>query len=330
MTFDIYAFADYSASSPISEQRKHIVLALYDRQHGKVQTLRGLSRAELWIKMYSLLAKATTEGRRVLFGFDHSYTFPSGFYQTLMGKEVSQWSELLTFLSEGNDTLPPLGEPIPVAHYGQLVKTYYTDASSQEALKWLAARFESTTLPRDWAASVNEWFAKNYLAHPLGGPFWGPNFHSQITKPAFPFGPDIREKRLVETYCQSLNRMTMKSIYQIGGNGSVGLQALYGMSYLHQLLRFCEDKDISIFAWPFDGWEPPRAAHVLLEVYPTLYNDGLRSDEDDARACVTWMKEYDEQRFLLRPPVFLSDDEAQLVRLEGWVPGVGSSSRVQK
>lgn len=322
MTFDVYAFADYSASSPVREQRKHIVLAIYDRATDKHTVIKDLSRVELWIEMATLLDLATSAGQRVLFGFDHSYSFPSGFFQTLTNTPWGNWYTLLQWLRIPHEGIPQPGEPIPPALYRQLANKYDGASFATSALNWLEDAFQGCSLPREWAESVNRWFSQNYLEDYRGGPFWGPNFQTQVTKPSFPFGEGFQEKRLVEEYSQKLKGKAMKSIYQIGGNGSVGLQALYGISYLHQLLLFSEHKDIPIFCWPFDGWSPTSLHHVLTEVYPTLYNYGSRSDEEDAMACVTWMKEHDERGGLFERPAFLSGQESDVARLEGWVPGV--------
>lgn len=83
------------------------------------------------------------------------------------------------------------------------------------------------------------------------------------------------------------------------------------MSYLYHLLSWRDERDIPVFCWPFDGWEVPPRHHVLVEVYPTLYHRGFRSDEEEAKACVTWAAQRDEADSLLKQPLRARDDLAK-------------------
>ncbi|KEO82750.1 hypothetical protein [Tumebacillus flagellatus] len=185
------------------------------------------------------------------------------------------------------------------------------------ALLKSAASCLSEWNPRDWAAQANAVIAAR-TGHSTG-PFWGAHFRAQVKKPNFPHAElRLPERRLVETRNRSL-----KPIYQLGGNGAVGLQSLFGMPYLAHLRRFCREQGILLHAWPFDGWEIPAHGHVLVEVYPTLYNRGQRTDENDAEACVTALAELDQRDELL--PLFhpkLNDEERKRAGMEGWVLGV--------
>ncbi len=122
------------------------------------------------------------------------------------------------------------------------------------------------------------------------GPFWGPNF-KQIYKPEFSFEQaGICERRIVEQ-----REKKMKTIYQIGGAGAVGLQSIAGMYHLYQLLKECKNKNVPISCWPFNGWALPTQGHVLVEIYPLLMNSGTKSDENDARETVLTVAELDER-----------------------------------
>lgn len=332
MHFHVYAFADYSGSATISTQRKRIVLAIFDRTTNDTTIVHGMSRFELWLYMCLLLKHATKSGKRVIFGFDHSYSFPQGFYEIVYGLPWRKWSDLTCAISQGNTYIPPVGDSTKKSPVDFSILDMYRNTRTQahddelfgqRLLQNNVLMFKNAISPQNFAQTVNT-YLKNTLRVPgEGGPFWGPSFPFQKTKPRFPYETYSPEKRLVEQNCLLWQGKHMKSIYQLGGHGSVGLQSLYGIAYLGQLLRVCHENAIPIFAWPFDGWLPPFDHHVLLEVYPTLYNREARSDETDARACIEWFKEEDNcGRLHLARPSFLSDDTVELVRREGWVHGV--------
>jgi metallothiol transferase len=272
--FDLYAFADYSGAESLAAQRKHIVLAAGD---GQELHLHHHTRESLYTALCDLLLQAHREGKRVLFGVDHSYSFPSGFYEAVTGRQQTSWDDLL-------DLLPPHAKP------------------------------------REWAAAINALLVEK-MDLPLGsaGPFWGANFKPQERDPKFPHHEvNLPERRLVE-----LRDRRLKPIYKLGGAGSVGLQSLFGIPQLARLRRFCREHDIPLHAWPFDGWELPANGHVLAEVYPTLYNHGTRTDENDAAACVTHLAACDAQAKLL--PLFqpeLPPADRARAQLEGWVLGI--------
>jgi hypothetical protein len=234
----------------------------------------------------------------VLLGFDHNYSFPAGFYEAAAGEPLPHWRRLLDWLA---DSLEAEAEPAS----GEL-------------------------RPRLWAARTNA-----VLAGRLGtaeGPFWGPHF--EPSRRSFPFAQEearLPERRVVET-----RRPGMKTAYQLGGAGSVGLQTLFGMAHLRQLLRFCRERGIPLHAWPFDGWSPPPEAHVLVEAYPTRYWTDLRergvisasarrTDQGDAKVCVIWAREEDRLGRLdgwFAEPPGLTQAECRRIKLEGWILGV--------
>jgi hypothetical protein len=162
-----------------------------------------------------------------------------------------------------------------------------------------------------------------------GGPLWGPHFiplkHTfpyefKVHEPSIPF--TLHEHRLVER-----RAVGMKTFYQIGGAGSIGLQSLHGMYHLHELLERCKREGIPLYAWPYDGWNVPDEGHLLVEVYPTLYLKGSkakRSDAGDAAACTAWVSEQDRQgalgMLLSCPPI--EEEYLQRALLEGWIAGL--------
>jgi hypothetical protein len=288
--FDRYLFADYSGAKSTYLQKKHIALAdatveMASRGEANVMT-RCYTRESLIVDVQNRLAEATAAGQRVLLGFDHSYSFPVGFYETVTGEEWTSWEQLLSLLQQGGAGLPPVGEA-----------------------------------PRVWAQQANQRIAA-LTGVDGGGPFWGPNF-IQRKNPQFPFGTT----RLVERRVTEASERRMKTIYQIGGAGAVGLQALFGIGYLARLRTWCREQGIFLFAWPFDGWELPEYGHVLVEVYPTLFNTGPRTDEEDARACALGLAVRDLKGTLAAcflPPH--TADARERARLEGWVVGVSTQS----
>ena len=170
--------------------------------------------------------------------------------------------------------------------------------------------------PRQWALEINL-----IISRKLGftaGPFWGPGF-VQNKNPHFPHDQNnFSARRLVE---RAMPRM--KPVYQIGGIGAGGFQALYGIRYLAGLRNFCFEKQILLHCWPFDGWKPPEDSHVLIEIYPGFYNQGTKSDHNDAVSCVNWFKSrLTQNQFsrLFNPP--LSEQAQSVVRREGWIPGI--------
>lgn len=316
MRFDMYAFADYSGSQSAAEQRKRIVLAQFEHRTGEFIVTKGLSRLELWVKIVDMLHNATARGQRMLFGFDHSYSFPLGFYKAMSGQEWASWPHLLNLLAEPQGVLPALGEDWSKRQLQQARARFAQHTYARDALDWMIPRFEGSLPAREWAKRVNERFGN-------GGPFWGANWPVQMNKPKHMYGPRLPELRLVEQACQTWQHKNMKSIYQLGGVGSVGLQSLYGMRYLRELIVYCQSHAIPLTAWPFDGFSAKEQGHVLTEVYPTLYNNGVRSDEEDAKSCVSWFLEQDQRGGLVwEPPQFLSKKETQRATLEGWVHGI--------
>jgi hypothetical protein len=276
--FDIYAFADYSGYRTESDQKKSIALSVI----GLNENEQSYTRESLRVKIQSILVKASDENERVIFGFDHSYSFPVGFYDAITGAEWGKWEQLIELLGYGSPELPPINDE-----------------------------------PREWAKIANNILCKN-LRIDGGGPFWGANFKYQQTKPKFPYEESFKEKRLTEERCPKT-----KPIYQLGGNGAVGLQSLYGIQHLAKLRHDLKIIGIKLFCWPFEGWELPSNGHVLVEIYPGLFNKKSKGDAEDAKACSEWLYEQDKTNRLVKwfnPKI--KDDELKRASLEGWILGV--------
>jgi hypothetical protein len=284
--FDLYAFADYSGSKSEYQQRKAIALSVIDNNKKQLYTDHTYTRESLRNFFITILVKASSEKKRIMFGFDHSYSFPVGFYDIVAGEKWETWEQLLDLLYNGGQELPPVNDR-----------------------------------PREWAKAVNDLICKR-LGLPKG-PFWGPNFKEQQKSPEFPFKSwNMKEKRLVEERVPQT-----KPVYKIGGPGSVGLQSIYGIQNLVELRNEIRSRGIELFCWPFDGWDLPSSGHMLVEIYPKLFNKKSKNHLQDAEACSEWLYEQDKKSRLLDwldPDNFKmeSRNELQRASLEGWIIGV--------
>ncbi len=284
--FDLYAFADYSGSKFEYQQRKAIALSVIDNNEKQLYSDHTYTRESLRNFFVSMLSKASLEKKRIIFGFDHSYSFPVGFYDIIAGKKWKTWEQLLDLLCNNGQELTSINDR-----------------------------------PREWAKAANDLICKK-LDLPKG-PFWGPHFKDQLKNPEFPFKSwNMKEKRLVEERVPQT-----KPVYKIGGNGSVGLQSLYGIQNLVELRKEIKSRSIELFCWPFDGWNVPSSGHVLVEIYPKLFNKKSKNHLQDAEACSKWLYEQDKKSRLLDwfdPNNFKleSRNELQRISLEGWIIGV--------
>jgi hypothetical protein len=321
--FDWYAFADYSGAGREAEQRKHIAWAV-DRGNGIVVT-QGLTRWGLLESVSGLLRAAQMEGKRVLFGFDHNYGFPQGFYEALHGSAPADWRQVLEgYAVSVASFLQKEGRGPAGANKAGYTSTWNRGGCMDD---FIAEALRSWS-PRDWARSVNEAIGMGIGS--LQGPFWGTLFERRPE--ASLFGERrhssglcfrFRERRLVEERFRRL-----KPAFQLGGIGSVGQQSLQGMLHLYKLLRLCSAEGIPVHVWPQDGCRVPAGGHLAVEVYPTLALEleGIvapRTDAGDAVASVRWMRRVDGEG-LLRGLLLANfrDEQWQRVRLEGWVLGV--------
>lgn len=135
-----------------------------------------------------------------------------------------------------------------------------------------------------WSVRVNQYFTEHF--HIEAGPFWGPSFKMQRRKPNFPFHQFFKEKR----HCEELVPRT-HSIFQLGGNGSVGLQSLHGIVFLKELTEFLVTRKIPVHIWPNMGLEiPSPPALLVLETYPGILNDDLKSDKNDALSIFDFLQ----------------------------------------
>lgn len=282
--FDAFIAIDFSGSKHPYLQRKYIAFAETD--HGLTNPIvkTGFTRSNTISFLVERLGYHNMQGNRILLGFDFCYSFPAGFWAALTNSQEN-WAKVTKGIAEGVSGLPAIIE-------------------------------EPQSNARLWADSANKNITES-LSSP-SGPFWGANF-SQAKDPRF-FSrciPPFQQYRLVEYRLPGC-----KSIFKIGGQGSVGLQSLCGIPLLERLQSLCLERGIPLHAWPFEGWNPTKN-NVLVEWYPAIHNAGLKSDKNDAVACVEWAKSEDAQGTLTRyfhPDLSLT--EKTQAEFEGWVLGV--------
>jgi hypothetical protein len=282
--FDVYIAVDFSGSKDQSRQKSSIVVA--EAQCGtasKIQKDR-FTRWEAVLYLLQRILHYNSDGKRVLCGFDFCYAFPRGFWSDLTDRSEA-WDEVIADMANGLAQLPAIEE-----------------------------KPESNA--RRWAEIVNQKISRRFEIG--SGPFWGPGF-SQLKDPRFPFSKvSFSEYRLAERRGPGF-----KPIFKIGGQGAVGLQSLCGMPYLHHIRTTCLQQKAPLHCWPFDGWEPEGPAHFLVEWYPALYNEGTKSHEADALACVNWAMELDGREGLRSYFVpDLSEEKRNQATIEGWVLGI--------
>lgn len=283
--FDVYIAIDFSGSKDTVRQRHGIAVAETEQGSSPHVRANEFTRFEaVWYLLQRILHH-NSKGKRVLCGFDFQYSFPEGFWYALTGL-TEIWGDIVRGMAEGVPGLPAVVE-----------------------------KPESNA--RRWAELANKKISGGHLGVKVG-PFWGPN-HSQSINPEFPFSKvAFNEYRLTEKRGPGF-----KPIFKVGGQGSVGLQSLCGMPYLFQIRTTCLQQKVGFHCWPFEGWGPEGSKHFMVEWYPALYNQGQKSDENDALACVEWAKEVDDRGELLTYLTpSLSDAEKARAAIEGWVLGI--------
>ncbi|MDF2934687.1 MAG: hypothetical protein K0Q90_60 [Paenibacillaceae bacterium] len=321
--FDWFAFADYSGAAEAAAQRRAIAWAV-DRGDGKgIAVVQGVTRQGLLQEAVALLLEAERKGKRVLFGFDHNYGFPSGFYEALWGAEPVSWEQITGDYCKSVEHFAGWQERGGARGRGEPADNHKKGSCGVDG----SMRLEQWS-PREWARAAN-----GQITLALGvaeGPFWGSRFGPKPGAGLFRTfsladGRSfvLHDRRLVEERYRRL-----KPGYQLGGIGSVGQQTLYGVLYLRELLELCKEAGVAVHIWPQHGTRIPDTGHVAAEVYPTLSLAmegirGPRTDAGDAAACVSWLSRLDREGGLEELlALSFGEEEWQRARLEGWVLGV--------
>ncbi len=92
--FDAFLFADYSGAASESAQRRAIALWRLDRGASPRKVRGPFTRQELREAVLGALLEATREGRRVLFGIDHQWSWPRDLWRAA-GLDGLSWREAL-------------------------------------------------------------------------------------------------------------------------------------------------------------------------------------------------------------------------------------------
>jgi hypothetical protein len=131
---------------------------------------------------------------------------------------------------------------------------------------WFLKRLGVCSAPQLWAhvAECGEaWLAE------CQAPFWG---RRGRPRPAFDGDPFRR----AETTVPRCHGIAPKSMFQIGGAGSVGTGSIRGMPLLHALHQ------AGATVWPFAGGGWP----VVVEIYPRLLTGSVRKSDASARRAL--------------------------------------------
>lgn len=120
-----------------------------------------------------------------------------------------------------------------------------------------------------------------------------------------------------------------KSVFHFDVQGSVAKSTHAGLPWLLFIRRALRER---VHFWPFDGWTPDPAKHVIAEVYPRLWNaqfpvEDRTPDQHDAYCVATWLREADAKGELANhfEPA-LTAPARSLAAYEGWILGVTSDA----
>ena len=289
--FGEYFFADYSGAATGHGQRRSIKVAFAKAHFPASLDSGSFTRESLVDWMHRKLLSASSRGVRVCLGQDHSYGFPLGFAREL-GIAGLPWRSAMASFLDG---------------------TYAADAP----------RF--TGVP-EFAAGINSWLRSRGVADY----FWSATQESYGLPSRNPRArTDEAFSRVTDTRRSTFRRASPMPFSRVGDNGSVGGQALWGLTMLRQLMARCERDGILLRCWPFDGLavssEEYEYAHVLVEAYPSaLRAPGVtQSDEADALYTVEALQLADAEG-RLGTLLDVSGIAAALqpaVRFEGWIVG---------
>jgi hypothetical protein len=144
--FDAFLFADYSGAASESVQRRSITLWRLDRG-GRPRKVPGpFTRDHLRRTLLRLLARATGEGRRVLFGIDHQWSWPRDLW-AVCGLSRLHWRRALASLVAGDGSRPPLG---PAHAFPAAFNAWAGRSIFHCRVRGLARRYDVPTIP-DWS-----------------------------------------------------------------------------------------------------------------------------------------------------------------------------------
>jgi hypothetical protein len=130
---------------------------------------------------------------------------------------------------------------------------------------WFVRKLGAASAPDLWALACTE--AENWLANGMP-PFWG---GGRGPRPALPRPED--HYRLSDMALSPVGGIQIKSLFQVGGSGSVGTGSLRGWPILHRL------RSGGFSVWPFDRTQMP----LVVEIYPRLLTGPVNKSRREAR-----------------------------------------------
>ena len=131
---------------------------------------------------------------------------------------------------------------------------------------WFLEARACRTGPDGWALAERE--GESWLAE-CPDPFWG--------RPGRP-RPDLpAHLRDTEREVAAVGGISPKSVFQVGGAGSVGTGSIRGMPYLRRL------RDAGWRIWPFDDPEP--GVPLAVEIWPRVLTGPVRKSRRADRAA---------------------------------------------
>ncbi|MBI4220587.1 MAG: hypothetical protein HY682_10610 [Chloroflexi bacterium] len=311
--FDSYLFVDWSARgspSPVRESPDAIWIAEASSMQGEPVPRYLQTRALAADLVTARLRSLAKEGHRVLVGFDFPYSYPAGLAWAIGdAASLGSWSTIWRSLRDHFDFT------------ADLINRH----NVQQIATWMNSRCRRTGPGPAWFCTKrheNSWL--------------------RTTKAGidFPFTTDIgmnlEEFRIAEQAAKRMN-LNIRSVWQLGGRGSVGSQAITGIAYLSKI-RADPALGACSRVWPFEtGFQPPDAdmpgpVIIHVEIWPSLvppqerrYQYPVRDARQvcDLAAWIAGLDREDELAQLFERPTWLSEREADLcVREEGWILGV--------
>ncbi len=245
--FDAYIMVDWSAAAKPATGANSVwigILARDARLKFQFRAVNADTRPKATTFLLEMIEKLNRRGDKVLLGFDFSLGYPAGTadaagFDAEAGKP---WQALSEFIAER--------------------------LREREGNGRADDRFAV-------AASLN------YRISGGPFPFWGAmsQRHQSATlaqkKPVFSPDRPVREYRIAEETVRQRAGATPKSVWQLGGQGSVGSQTLMGLPHVLALRHKLPNAHI----WPFETGLKPldedalASINVLIaEIYPSMIN----------------------------------------------------------
>lgn len=294
MTFTRFLFADYSGAAEHHSTTRSIVLAEASATTDPTVHGRTWSRNDLHAHVERQLLDAPP-GERMLFGFDHQYSWPVAMMEHA-GFPGSDWDAFLQWLVTGD----------------------------------AAAGRPALDTPSRYATSMNE-YVRGSLGQDL---FYAPTEKYGVgrDRPRWATAREARLRGCEQLRFPTRDREMGSFACALGGQGqgSVGGQTLCGLSFLYRL-RSNEALRRRVAVWPFDGLdlgaEAYHGRHVAVEIYPSGIRprDQPQNDHNDAIASVLLLATIAQEGLFdeWMSPGAVPEAFHERTRLEGWILGAG-------